>query len=324
MIEAAQKAMIHVMDLRREDRVLVVTDDPTRAIGDAFFKAAETYGCKVELHVLPERDRPLAEVSPEMAALLEGKDAVINAFKGFSEETPFRVKWIDRITESKKIRLGHCPGITKSMMTEGPMNVDYRAMVKTADRLMKAFENAKSVHITAPAGTDIVVGIEDRGFLTDVHITAEHAGNLPCGEIFCAPEETEADGVLVIDGSFGDVGNVPKPLRITVKAGRADSFESEDPELVAQVEKLTGIDEEARVIGELGIGLNPGAKLTGNLLEDEKAFRTAHIAFGNNKDMPGGRNRSQTHRDFLFYDPTMKVTYKDGSKRTLIDKGQIL
>lgn len=64
------------------------------------------------------------------------------------------------------------------------------------------------------------------------------------------------------------------------------------------------------------------AKLTGNLLEDEKAYRTAHIAFGNNDEMPGGRNKSATHRDFLFYDPTFDVTFADGTSKVLIEKGE--
>ena len=94
--------------------------------------------------------------------------------------------------------------------------------------------------------------------------------------------------------------------------------------LVLEIEKLINVDEEARVIGELGIGLNPGAKLSGNLLEDEKALQTAHIAFGNNENMTGGQNRSKTHRDFLFNKPTMKVIFKDGSSKILLKEGEIL
>ena len=84
---------------------------------------------------------------------------------------------------------------------------------------------------------------------------------------------------------------------------------------------MINLDDQARVIGELGIGLNSGAKLRGILLEDEKAIQTAHIAFGNNKDMVGGKNNSITHRDFLFYKPTIKVTYKDGSKKIVMKNG---
>ncbi|MHC4942809.1 MAG: aminopeptidase, partial [Planctomycetota bacterium] len=76
-----------------------------------------------------------------------------------------------------------------------------------------------------------------------------------------------AEGIIVIDGSIGDLGNVAKPLKITVAGGSIFGLESEDQELVKEVEKLVSVDSEASVIGELGIGLNPGAKLTGNLLE---------------------------------------------------------
>jgi len=77
------------------------------------------------------------------------------------------------------------------------------------------------------------------------------------------------------------------------------------------------------VIGELGIGVNPGAIITGNMLEDEKTLGTAHLAFGNNADFPGGgRNKSKIHRDYLFYRPTIEVTYTDNSKKLIARRGE--
>ncbi len=324
MIKSAQKAMVHVLKLKKEDDVLVITDEHTKSEGEAFYTAAIEYGCKAHLYFLPEKIRPLLEVPSELISLLKGKTMVINAFKGFAEETPFRVKWIDEVHADKSVRVAHCPGITKSMMIEGPMNVDYDEMVTLADKMISSFNKVKQVHITAPGGTDIILDIEDRGFSTDTHLKEESfLANLPCGEVWCGPVETKADGVIVCDGSIGDIGNVSKPLKLFVEKGTVIKIKSEDQNLVDTIEKLINIDEEARIIGELGIGLNPGAKLTGNLLEDEKALKTAHIAFGNNEDMDGGQNKSKTHRDFLFYDPTMNVTYKDGTSKVLIKEGII-
>jgi len=219
--------------------------------------------------------------------------------------------------------MGHGPSITETMMTEGPMNVNYEKMVEISDKMIKSFENAKKVHVSAPGGTDIVLHIEDRAFSTDTKIVKEpYFANLPCGEIWCGPIESKGDGIIVCDGSIGDIGKVKKPLRITLKNGEIIDLESKDQKLVEEVKRLTSLDEEASIIGELGIGLNPGAKLSGILLEDEKALRTAHIAFGNNEQMDGGQNKSITHRDFLFYKPTLKVTYKDNSTKILIKKGK--
>jgi leucyl aminopeptidase (aminopeptidase T) len=325
MTKSAQKAMVQVLDLKKDDKVLVVTDEHTKSEGEAFYTAAIEYGSTAHIYFLPEKIRPLSEIPSELVALVKGQTLVINAFKGFAKETPFRVKLIDAIQNNKLIRIGHCPGITKSMMIGGPMNVNYVKMVEKANKIKKSFHNAKEVHITAPAGTDVVISIEDRGFSTDTQLTDKaHVANLPCGEIWCGPVETKGDGLIVCDGSIGDIGNVSKPLKIFLEKGRIMKIESEDQNLVNTIENLINVDEEARVIGELGIGLNPGAKLTGNLLEDEKALQTAHIAFGNNEDMEGGHNKSKTHRDFLFYKPTMNVTFKDGSSKVLIKDGSIL
>jgi leucyl aminopeptidase (aminopeptidase T) len=189
---------------------------------------------------------------------------------------------------------------------------------------MSQFEKARTVHLTAPAGTDITLGIAGRAFDTDVRIKPGTYGNLPAGEIWCAPMEDEAEGVLVCDGSIGDVGQVSAPLKIEVRGGKIVALECTDDELVEKVRELTAVDEMARVIGELGIGLNPKARLTGNLLEDEKAGQTAHIAFGHNRDMPNGQNDSKTHRDFLFYKPTLQVEYLDGSTKIIIKDGEIV
>ncbi|NVM35175.1 MAG: aminopeptidase [Candidatus Lokiarchaeota archaeon] len=323
MKTSAKNYMIHVMNLKKEDIVLVVSDEYTKNIGNAFHDAAIDYGCTAQIYLLPEKLRPLLEIPAEMSEFAKGKSIIINVFKGSGEETPFRAKWIKEMVATKSIRIGHGPSITKSMMLEGPMNVDYEKMVLAADKMIKSFDNAKIVHVTAPGGSDIVLDIEERAFSTDAKIIKEpYFANLPCGEIWCGPIESRADGIIVCDGSIGDIGKVKKPLKIYVKNGKIINLESKDQKLVEEVEILTSLDEEARIIGELGIGLNPGAKLSGILLEDEKALGTAHIAFGNNENMKGGQNRSKTHRDFLFYKPTINVTYKDGSTKTVVKYGE--
>lgn len=322
MISSSQKAMIHVMNLNKDDVVLVITDNYTKMVGEAFYKAAIEYGSTAKLFFLQKKSRPLIDVPQEMRELAKGATIVINVFRGFQEETPFRIKWVQSVLSTGSIRVGHGPSITKSMLIDGPMNIDYELMVQNAENMIKAFENAKIAQITAPGGTNIELHIEDRAFSNDTRITKEpYFANLPCGEIWCGPIESKGDGIIVCDGSIGDIGKVKKPLKIVIKNGQILTIQSDDKKLVENVENLINLDEQARVIGELGIGLNPGAKLRGILLEDEKAIQTAHVAFGNNTSMDGGQNTSITHRDFLFYKPTIKVTYKDGSAKILMKNG---
>jgi aminopeptidase len=323
MIEGATNVLQNVLFLKKGEKMLIVMDESKKDIGQAFEEGARVLGASTQKYSLSKHKRPITEIPDELRLLFKNQKVIINTFGSDPKETPFRVKLLyEEILYNA--RVGHAPGITVDMMKEGPMRVDYTKIVKDADHLMSLFKSVKEVHITAPAGTDLVLDIEDRTFQTDVKINEGEFGNLPAGEIWCAPVENAANGVIVVDGSIGDIGNVTEPLHLGVKAGYLERVECGDKSLVKQIEDLSSVDKMARIIGELGIGLNPGARLTGNLLEDEKAGGTAHIAFGNNIDMVGGRNNSMTHRDYLFNRPTFEATYKDGSKKTIIQKGKVM
>jgi leucyl aminopeptidase (aminopeptidase T) len=78
---------------------------------------------------------------------------------------------------------------------------------------------------------------------------------------------------------------------------------------------LSNLGVEARMLGEFGIGTNPGARVSGVVLEDEKAFGTVHFALGSNFDF-GGTIKAPVHIDLVVLKPTV---YVDG--RVIIERG---
>ncbi|UCF07905.1 MAG: aminopeptidase [Thermoplasmata archaeon] len=324
MVSVAENALKNVLSLTDSESILVITDSDKESIGKAFEHGARRLGAKTSSYLLPESVRPLSEIPDELCPMFRGCHVFVNAFSAYAEETPFRIKLV-KLQRSHNARIGHAPGITEDMMITGPMTADYGEVKDNAKRLLSAFENASFVHITTKEGTDITLNVLGRGFETDAWVEPGNIGNLPAGEIWCAPVEDDADGVILVNGAIGDfLDGVGKPLKITVDSGKIISLECEDKKLVERVRELISLDSMASVIGELGIGLNPRARLTGNLLEDEKAGGTAHIAFGRNAEMPGGKNDSKTHRDFLFYNPTFEVEYENGQRKTVIEEGTVV
>ena len=82
-------------------------------------------------------------------------------------------------------------------------------------------------------------------------------------------------------------------------------------------------DEWASFIGEFAFGINPHARLSAEeFLEVEKIGNTCHVAFGNNTDFPGGKNSSGNHMDFLMSSPNVTLTYKDGTTKEIVKKGE--
>ena len=322
LLSAASGSLEYLFNPGQHDNVLILTDIHCLKIAEAFKLAAAGKGCPVEIYEIKNNERPVKEIPTALEKLLLKKTIVLNIIKAYPEETPFRIKWIFKVEENKRVKMGHLPGITEDIMLRS-VNVDFFNMKSTADLLISALKGAEQLHITTEAGTDVLIGVKDRMFSGDIGVAEGQMCNLPCGEIYCAPIETRASGVIVFDASIGDVGLLKNPLKVFLHNGRITKFESEDIDLIKKITALTDVDDEAKVIGELGIGVNPRARITGNMLEDEKAIGTAHIAFGNNADFPGGgNNHSQIHRDFLFYTPTIEVLLAGGTKNFLIRNGE--
>jgi leucyl aminopeptidase (aminopeptidase T) len=322
MKNSARRSLQAVLGLREKEGILIVTDRATARVGWAFELAAQELKAVPVVYSLPDVGRPLATVPPELEALLDKASVVVNCFTATAEETPFRIELLQKAIDGSR-RVGHAPGITEEMMIFGPMDVDYRELQKRANRFLGSLRNASYLRITAPGGTDLTLYIEGRSFVTDVFVGPGTYGNLPCGEVWCAPIESLGEGTLVCDGAVGDMGSPPSPLTLRIHGGHIVSTECADSDYLEQIRKLLATDADASILGEFGIGINPTARITDNMLEAEKAFRTSHVAFGNNEDLPGGRNHSRTNREFLFRDPTIRVFYTDGTAALVVEDGLI-
>jgi leucyl aminopeptidase (aminopeptidase T) len=257
-----------------------------------------------------------------MRALIPGPTVVVNAIPGHTAETPFRIEWLNLVEGQGTIRMGHAPGISEDMMTGGSLDVDYRRMHLREELMLDLIGDAERIRVQTGLGTDLVLDVRGRPFVSDLKAVPACCVNLPCGEIYCAPVEGSAEGVLVADGPMGDEGVPPMPVRIEIEAGRAVSVSCDDLVWKERFERHLDHDENARVVCEVGMGLNPGARLVGRMLEDEKALRTAHVAFGDNHCFPGGKNRSGRHVDCLVHRPTISVE-RSGERVYVLKDGEL-
>jgi len=331
MVSAGRNALKFVMGLKANEPVLIVTDEECSEVAGAFAEAAKAMKAgTVVTYVIDEAERPLKAIPEDLSSAVEAVKRgdrpamIINTISSKPEETPFRLQLLkNEICKTTKV--GHAPGISKDMFTEGPMTADYASILKKAHMLIKDMTGALSVHITTKRGTDIRFDVRGRSFETDAQINVGGFGNLPAGETWCAPIEDSAEGCLVVDGSIGDMGPPPSPVTFHFSKGKVTKVECKDSSFLKRLEGFIRLDKMSDVIGEFGIGLNEGAKATAfSMLEAEKAARTIHIAVGNNLKMIGGKNDSKTHRDFLVIEPTVIVTFADGITKPLMNDGVIV
>jgi hypothetical protein len=176
--EAAKAALVAILDAVPGERLLIVSDDVRQDVAMAFAQGAIDAGLWVRNHVMETSLEPRKKTPAELVELLTGTNPaiILNFLRGSGEETPFRIGLVQLETRRKK-RLGHCPGTTLDMLTEGALALTvegHRELQKLANKLIQAMQGSVELHLTTPAGTDCLVGVEGRTWYTDTRINWEN------------------------------------------------------------------------------------------------------------------------------------------------------
>lgn len=327
--EAAKNALECVLGAKKGENIAIFCDYEKTDIGDAFAAGALRLGLKTRLVPLkPDAKTFRTDVPQELVDILTKYPSAIyvNLLRGVREETPFRIKLIKLETKDHKARLGHCPGVTIDMLTEGAMALaasDHRKMQDFANTLIKKLSHAEKLEITNPAGTHLSLSARGRPFFTDTIIDWETLKwmNLPTGEVILAPVEDSLEGILMCDMAIGGIGPLKTPVKLDVHEGKVRDSSCKDKIVLKRVRDSLNTDEASGTVGEFAFGINSKARFVDEFLEAEKVLGTVHIAFGDNSDMPSGRNMSKNHMDLLMSRPTVKITNKDRSTFKVLTDG---
>ncbi len=300
------------MGAKKNEKILVITDDEKNEIGYSLYKNAVHLGFKSLFVEMKSGKINGEEPQDEVAELIQKFDVVFCPTAKSLTHTNARRK-----ASAKGVRVATFPGITKEVMIRG-LNADYKKISKLSIRLKNILEKGSRIKIISSAGTNISFDIKGRKAIASkglFHKKGE-SGNLPTGETFLAPVEGTANGVFVVDGSMAGLGLIKKTkLKIKVEKGYATKITGG---VLAKklIKQLGSVGKQARNIAEFGIGTNDSAKLSGILLEDEKVLGTVHIALGNNITM-GGSVNVPLHLDGVIKKPTVyldnKIIMKNGT-----------
>ncbi len=325
--KAAGNALKFVLEAVPGESILVVADEEKAEVAEAFSKAALSLGLWTRLITLePSKEyRRTIPLHLREAIIASHPDVYMNLLRGPAEEVEFRIELIS-LERRRRVRLAHCPGVTLDMLAEGALALseeDYIEMRQLAQELLTTLQDVVEVRVMSSSGADFTISVEGREFFTDVQLDWRSLMwiNLPVGEVTVAPIESSMSGKLVAEAA-GGIGLVEGGIELRASGGKAD-LESLKcrPEVRDVIQRVLKADAQASMLGEFAIGINRKARVVEEFLESEKVYGTAHVAFGSNRDMPGGRNTSRSHIDFLITKPTVTVKYRDGSTREILAEG---
>jgi leucyl aminopeptidase (aminopeptidase T) len=295
--QAVETVVGPCLGLRAGEDVIIVTDTTRQALGEALRAAAARRGAEPVLCVMEPREVDGQEPPAAVAAALAAATAFIAPTRRSLSHTRAR-----KAASEAGARGATLPGVTEDMLAR-LMAVDFERLRARSRAVADLLTGADEAHVTCPLGTDLRVDLTGRtGIADEGDLAAPGAfGNLPCGEGFIAPIGGEG---TVMAATLATLGLPEEPVRLTVEDGRLASASGEMGE--AWLGLLHAAGEQGANFAELGVGTNENARLTGNILEDEKMLGTVHVAFGASAGI-GGNVSVPIHLDCLVVDATLDV-----------------
>ena len=302
MSKSAKIVLKKCLNLKRNEKLLVITDSKLYSIGKMFFREAKKVTSDVRLIKIPIPKVHGAGPSKKIANEMLKYDVELLITTKSLSHTKARKNASD-----KGARIVTMPGITKDIVKR-TLIVDYKKIKEENKDLINKLKKGKIVRVKTKKGTDISLKIFNKKWFDDsgVYSRKKDFGNLPAGEIGFMPTEGKSEGVFVVDGSIGGLGLVDKPVKIFVKGGFATRVLGGK---IAKKLRILLITKKHENIAEFAFGTNPKAKITGVTLEDEKVKGTVHIALGNNKSY-GGNVDVPFHVDCIIKKPDVFIDDK--------------
>ena len=302
--EAARKLLAENIKLKKNEKVVLVTDKKKCQIFDALKRVLKEDKIKFEiLKLSPQREH--SSPIPSAAKVFENADVIVAPTLKSISHSPETYA-----ARKKGARVASMPGITSELFVEA-MKADSEKIKRINRKLAKKLKNAKVANVITPSGTNLKMSLKDAIVYSHDDGDISRKGilnNVPFGEV-----ETYGgmgSGKLVID-SWGEKIKPGDGAWIYIKRGKIVEWNKKGKLLVDQLRR---VGECGLRIIEFSIGTNKIFKEPrGNVLCDEKIYGSVHVAFG------GGPTREcPIHIDVILLKPTVWV-----SGRKVVDRGRI-
>jgi hypothetical protein len=328
----ARQIVQQCLGLERNQQLVIFVDESTIEPGIVIAETAESLGVSPTVILVPISIQRRTPAQSDLSLLAQGAArearAILTCFNSTPECLPFR----QRILETQwtaRTRIGHMPGATTEVLKLA--DVDLRQLATDCRCMEIAMARGRTLELlsyaadgTAHKLTAGIGGWERLPVASDGLISDGAWGNVPSGETYIAPVEGTGEGRVVVNGSIpGLVIEPGSEIVLHFERGRLTRIEPADGPVASWLEETqigrarAAGDRNWSNLAEIGVGMNPAVEhLTGNMLFDEKAAGTAHIALGSNTFM-GGKVNASIHCDMVTRGPTIRI---DG--KMVVDRGR--
>jgi len=294
--------------VEKGERCLLVTDHGDTGIRRALEGAVRSCGGTLAVAELSAGDYRDGRVPAGLGEEMASAEVVYVLTRGIFPHRPRR----EAARAGARV-LSLC--MVDDTMALRALDVDYAELSRATRKLAEILSSAGEALVTTPSGTELRFGLGGGPVLWIDGLAREpgQASALPAGVAAVLPFPGTAAGRIVLDGSLASVGLLEEPVVLEVEGGRV--VEIRGGAAAGVLRRALRQDANASFVAEFGMGTNPRAARTGNLVEDERVRGSAHFGFGGNVHL-GGTVASSVHLDGTLREPTVyldsRPIVKDG------------
>lgn len=325
-IDAIQYASLPVsLNVRPGEDVVVLCDTKSDAlVWQALAGASAAAGASVTIAMMTPRDYPMADPTGPICEAIKAADLVFLAVTKAIIHSPAA-----RAAMEHGTRFVNLEEATVDLLATTGMESeeDYQRMQDLGQYVVDHWGRGRTAHLTGTGGTDLTFNLQERPGYYVAAISRPQPGvklmscAFPDGEAGVAPIEDSAEGVLVCDvsllGANVSHGAPDEPVTLEISEGLVRSISGGLRAREFEAFLRDRGDEGAWRICEVAVGLNKRIPRTGNKA-DKKMYGTAHVGFGENRDV-GGVNPSRLHYDLVLDLPTLVLD----DETTVVDGGNV-
>lgn len=225
---------------------------------------------------------------------------------------------------NKKLRYMCLADFDEGLLIRTVGRVETSRLRTFMDRTAELHKQAKTMRVTTPAGTDVRFELEPRHYVCVDSGDASRPGvHMLTGQLNIVPRFGSVQGTIVFDGSvtppFGRI--LETPIKLTVEDSvivRVEGGE-EAAEYEAWLRHFN--DPGMLKMAHIAYGFNPGAILTGSVVEDERVWGCTEwgIGYVSTIDAPPDGQEAVSHSDGICLNSSVWL-----DDRQIMDRGRIV
>ena len=226
-------------------------------------------------------------------------------------------------SENKKLRYLNLQDMNCDLLWRNIGKVDMPVLAECLNKITELNRNTKKYKVTTPSGTDLTFESDPTHYLCcDAGDASVPGIFMMPGQINVVPKFSSVNGALVFDGSLvPPCGLLREPIRLTLENSVIKKIEG--GEQAKEFERwLKSFDDPNMLkMAHMAYGLNPGAKLTGDIVEDERVWGCVEwgIGYVSTYDAPPDGQNAKSHCDGICLNASV---WLDGVG--LIDNGRYI